>query len=116
MDEETITATVYTRNQRGARSLNLCYYPADGKEHLTRFFSDPSKAIVFAILFNKKVRYKRGTGFEVKMRPETLRLLETVAKKHLRWQTLVKNGVIPKITEDKVRRMLAIDALVKQKH
>jgi len=107
-----IWIVVSTTNRRGARRLII---KQKGKNEIEAgFYSDSSKAIVFALLLQlEKIRYKRGEGMIVQIPQSLLDLLIILAKTPVRWQTLVKEHLIPSPTVEKLATFLYINKLIK---
>ena len=111
MQQQKLELTLRTENLRGARKL--CVYADDPKHPIATFFGDPSKAVVMGILLNgHKLTYKKGRGLTVKANAETLQTIRTLAQKHFKWEILVNSGLIPRITEEEVRRFLALHSIL----
>lgn len=107
-----VWVVVSTTNRRGARRLII---KQKGKDKIEAgFYSDPSKVMVFALLLQfEKIRYKRGEGVVVQIPQSLLDLFIVLAKTPVRWQTLVKEHLIPKPTVEKLATFLYINKLIK---
>jgi hypothetical protein len=108
-----IWLVVSTANSRGARRLIIKQKGKDKTE--AQFYSDPAKAVVFALLLQQeKISYKRGEGMIVPVPPRLLDLLIAFAETPVRWQTLVREHLIPNPTVEKLAAFLYINKLIKE--
>jgi hypothetical protein len=107
-----VWVVVSTTNCKGARRLII---KQKGKDKIEAgFYSDPSKALVFALLLQfENIKYERGGGVVVQIPKSLLDLFITLAETPVRWQTIVKEHLIPKPTVERLATFLYINKLIR---